>query len=329
MSADLTIVERARRVLRIEAEALRGLIARLDDPAARAAFVLAVELLRDCRGRVALTGMGKSGAIAQKIAATFASTGTPAFFLHPAEGGHGDLGMLVRGDLVVAVSNSGETDELIDLLPTIKRLGLTLISMVGDPGSTLARQSDVAIDVGVAEEACPTVLAPTASTTAALAMGDALAVVLLEERAFTEADFALLHPAGRLGRRLLWRVHDLMHVRDDIPVIGEDAPMGDAIAEISRKRLGMTAVVNDAGLLTGIITDGDLRRAFQRGGDLLKRSVKECMTAAPKTIARDALAAGALALMERHAITALLIVDAEGRPEGVVHLHDLLKAGVV
>ncbi len=323
------IADRGGRVLRIEADAILGLLSRLQDAAARGRFVRAVELLRECRGRVALTGMGKSGAIAQKIASTLASTGTPAFFLHPAEGGHGDLGVLVRGDVVVAISNSGETDELIELLPAIKRLGLRLISLVGDPGSTLARQSDVALDVSVAEEACPTVLAPTASTTAALAMGDALAVALLEERGFTEQDFARLHPAGKLGRRLLWRVQDLMHVGEGLPVVAQEALMRDAVAEISRRKLGMTAVVDGAGLLTGILTDGDLRRALQGGGDLLERPVKECMTAGPKTIARDALAAGALALMERHAITSLLIVDADGRPDGVIHLHDLLRAGVV
>jgi arabinose-5-phosphate isomerase len=323
------IAERGRRVLRVEAAAIQRLLARLDEEGSRAAFVRAVELLRDCRGRVALTGIGKSGAVAQKIASTLASTGTPAFFLHPAEGGHGDLGVLVRGDVVVAISNSGETDELIGLLPAIKRLDLRLIALVGDPASTLARQSDVVLDVSVAEEACPTVLAPTASTTAALAMGDALAVALLEERGFTEEDFARLHPAGSLGRRLLWRVRDLMHVGDALPVVTEETPMGEAVGEISRKRLGMTAVIDATGRLTGIITDGDLRRALQRGGDLLSRPAKACMTANPKTVAADALAATALERMERHAITALLVVDADGRPEGVIHLHDLLKAKVV
>jgi arabinose-5-phosphate isomerase len=323
------IVNRGRRVLRIEADAILALISRLDDPSASSGFVRAVEILRDCRGRVALTGMGKSGSVAQKIASTLASTGTPAFFLHPAEGGHGDLGMLVRGDVVVAVSNSGETDELIELLPAIKRLGLKLIALVGGPSSTLARQSDVAIDVSVAEEACPMVFAPTASTTAALAMGDALAVALLEERGFTEEDFAILHPAGSLGRRLLWRVLDLMHVGEQLPVVSQEALMRDAVAEISQKKLGMTAVVDGAGRLTGILTDGDLRRALQKGVDLLQRRVKECMKAGPKTIDREALAAKALEMMERHAITSLLIVDVEGRPEGAIHLHDLLKAGVV
>ena len=318
------IADRGRRVLQIEAEAILALIPKLD-----AQFDRAIEVIRDCRGRVVLTGMGKSGSVAQKIASTMAGTGTPAFFLHPAEGGHGDLGMLVRGDVVIAVSNSGETDELVGLLPAIKRLGLTLIALVGDPSSTLARQSDVAIDVGVAKEACPLALAPTASTTAALAMGDALAVVLLEQRGFTEADFALLHPAGSLGRRLLWRVRDLMHTGEQLPIISQDAPMRDALAEISRKRLGMTAVVDGAGILIGILTDGDLRRTLQQGIDLLQRPVMDCMTPHPKTIDKDALAAGALEIMERHTITSLLIIDPGGKPEGVIHLHDLLRAGVV
>jgi len=318
------ITDRGRRVLRIEADAIVALIPKVDEQ-----FDRAVEILRDCRGRVVLTGMGKSGSIAQKIASTMASTGTPAFFLHPAEGGHGDLGMLVRGDVVIAISNSGETGELIELLPAIKRLGLKLIALVGDVSSALARQSDVAIDVSVTEEACSIVDAPTASTTAALAMGDAIAVALLEERGFTEQDFARLHPAGRLGRRLLWRVCDLMHIGEQLPVVSQGVLMGEAIAEISRKKFGMTAVVDGAGKLTGIVTDGDLRRALQEGIDLLQRRVKECMTPHPKTIDKEALAATALEVMERHAITALLVLDAEGRPEGVVHLHDLLKAGVV
>lgn len=318
------IADRGRRVLQIEAEAILALIPKLD-----VQFDRAIEVIRDCRGRVVLTGMGKSGSVAQKIASTMAGTGTPAFFLHPAEGGHGDLGMLVRGDVVVAVSNSGETDELVGLLPAIKRLGLPLIALVGDPASTLARQSDVVIDVGVAKEACPLALAPTASTTAALAMGDALAVVLLEQRGFTEADFALLHPAGSLGRRLLWRVRDLMHTGEQLPIISQEALMSDALAEISRKRLGMTAVVDGAGILTGIITDGDLRRMLNQGVDLLRQPVRDCMTSHPKIIDKNALAAGALEVMERHAITSLLIVDPGGKPEGVIHLHDLLRTGVV
>src|SRR5574337_1054809 len=318
------IADRGRQVLQIEAEAILALIPKLDER-----FDRTIEILRDCRGRVVLTGMGKSGSVAQKIASTMASTGTPALFLHPAEGGHGDLGMLVRGDVVIAVSNSGETDELVGLLPAIKRLDLTLIALVGDPASTLAKQSDVAIDVSVAKEACPLALAPTASTTAALAMGDALAVALLEQRGFTEADFALLHPAGSLGRRLLWRVQDLMHVGEQLPVVAEGARMKDAVAEISRKKLGMTAVVDEAGILTGILTDGDLRRALQKGINLLQRQVRDCMTPNPRTIDKETLAAEALEVMERHAITSLVCVGAHGRPEGVIHLHDLLRAGVV
>ncbi|MGH7377553.1 MAG: KpsF/GutQ family sugar-phosphate isomerase, partial [Candidatus Methylomirabilales bacterium] len=285
--------------------------------------------LHACRGRVVLTGMGKSGYIAQKIAATFSSTGTPALFLHPAEGVHGDLGMIVRGDVVVAISKSGETEELVSILPHIRRFGVPLVSLVGNPQSTLARESDVALDVSVKEEACPLNPAPTASTTAALAMGDALAVALLEQRGFREEDFALLHPGGSLGRRLLLRVRDLMHTGKALPLVREEATMREAILEISGKRLGMTAVVDAAGLLTGIVTDGDLRRALQKLPDLLTRRVADCMTHNPKTISRDELAARAVQVMEHYSITSLLVVGEEGRPEGVLHLHDLLKAGVV
>jgi len=314
----------AARVLRIEGEAVAALADRLDGRFARA-----VELLQACRGRVVLTGMGKSGYIAQKIAATFSSTGTPALFLHPAEGVHGDLGMIVRGDVVVAISNSGETEELVSILPHIRRFGVPLVSLVGNPQSTLARESDVALDVSVKEEACPLNPAPTASTTAALAMGDALAVALLEQRGFREEDFALLHPGGRLGRRLLLRVRDLMHTGEGLPLVREEATMREAILEISGKRLGMTAVVDSAGLLCGIVTDGDLRRALQKFPDLLTRRVAECMTRKPKTIPRDELAARAVQVMEQYSITSLLVVGEGGRPEGVLHLHDLLKAGVV
>lgn len=314
----------AARVLRIEGEAVAALADRLDGRFARA-----VELLHACRGRVVLTGMGKSGYIAQKIAATFSSTGTPALFLHPAEGVHGDLGMIVRGDVVVAISKSGETEELVSILPHIRRFGVPLVSLVGNPQSTLARESDVALDVSVKEEACPLNPAPTASTTAALAMGDALAVALLEQRGFREEDFALLHPGGSLGRRLLLRVRDLMHTGKALPLVREEATMREAILEISGKRLGMTAVVDAAGLLTGIVTDGDLRRALQKFPDLLTSRVADCMTRNPKTILRDELAARAVQVMEQYSITSLLVVGEEGRPEGVLHLHDLLKAGVV
>jgi arabinose-5-phosphate isomerase len=273
--------------------------------------------------------MGKSGFIARKIAATLASTGSPALFLHPAEGVHGDLGMLVRGDVVVAVSNSGETAELIQLLPAFKRLGVGLISLAGNARSTLAQQSDVVLDVGVAEEACPMNLAPTASTTAALAMGDALAVALLERRGIQAEDFALVHPGGTLGRKLLLTVEDLMHRGDEVPRVSRDVTMREAIPVISGKRLGMAAVTDADGRLTGIITDGDLRRALQRWPDLLEHPVHAVMTCQPKCIGKGELAAKAVQVMERHAITSLLIVDGEGRPEGVIHLHDLLRAGVV
>lgn len=317
-------LESARRVLRIEADAIRALADRVDS-----SFLRALELLEACRGRVVLTGMGKSGFVARKIAATLASTGSPALFLHPAEGVHGDLGMVVREDVVLAVSNSGETEELIQLLPAFKRLGVRLISLVGNLQSTLARQSDVALDVGVAEEACPMNLAPTASTTAALAMGDALAVALLERRGIREEDFALIHPGGALGRKLLLRVEDLMHRGEEVPRVSQDLSMREAIPVISGKRLGMTAVTDGEGRLTGIITDGDLRRALQRWPDLLERPVHAVMTRQPKCIGKGELAAKAVQVMERHAITSLLIVDEADRVEGVIHLHDLLRAGVV
>jgi arabinose-5-phosphate isomerase len=318
------ILEMARRVLKIEADAVAALIPRLDEH-----FVRAVELLVECRGRVVLTGMGKSGFIAKKIAATLTSTGTPALYLHPAEGLHGDLGVIVQGDVVVAVSNSGGTAEIIEILPALKRFGVTLISLVGNLQSPLAKESDVALDVGVDEEACPLNLAPTASTTAALAMGDALAVAVLEKRGFKAEDFAVLHPRGRLGRRLLLRVRDLMHVGPEMPVVSEEALMREAILEISMKRLGMTTVVDNEGRLIGIVTDGDLRRGLEKHPDLLDRPAKECMTRYPKIIERNELAARAVQVMEQHKITSLLIVDAQGRPDGVIHLHDLLQVGVV
>ncbi len=318
------ILEMGRRVLKIEADAVTALISRLDER-----FVRAVEILYECRGRVVLTGMGKSGFIAKKIAATLTSTGTPALYLHPAEGLHGDLGMIVQGDVVVAVSNSGGTTEIIEILPALKRFGVTLISLVGNLQSPLAKESDVALDVGVDEEACPLNLAPTASTTAALAMGDALAVAVFEKRGFKAEDFAVLHPRGRLGRRLLLRVRDLMHVGPEMPIVFEETLMRDAVMEISMKRLGMTTVVDTEGRLTGIITDGDLRRGLEKHTDLLDRPAQKCMTRYPKIIERDELAARAVQVMEQHKITSLLILDAQGRPDGVIHLHDLLKAGVV
>ncbi len=315
-------IEQAKRVLRIESEAILSLIPRLDED-----FITAVKILFDCRGRVVLTGMGKSGFVASKIAATLASTGTPAFFMHPAEGIHGDLGMVVRGDVVIAISNSGETDEIINLLPAVKRLGVKLISLVGNLNSTLARMSDVSLDVSVAEEAC-SLTVPTASTTAALAMGDALAAVLLEQRGFNEEDFALIHPGGSIGRRLLVRVKDLMHKDSEVPMIKEDALMKDAILEITSKKLGVTSIVDDKGALVGILTDGDLRRALERGGNILAHPVSQYMTKNPKMIGEEELAAKALQLMESYAITSLLILDERRRVKGIIHMHDILKAGV-
>ncbi len=316
------ILKAARRVLEIEAEAVRALAERLDERFARA-----VELLEACRGRVVVTGMGKSGLVGKKLAATLAATGTPALFLHPADGLHGDLGMLARGDVVVALSNSGETDELLGLLPAIKRLGAPLIVLTGNPASRLAQHGDVVLDVSVREEACPLNLTPTASTTAALALGDALAVALLGRRGIGPEDFARVHPGGALGRRLV-RVEELMHRGEAVPLVRVDASRDAVIREMSAKRLGATAVVDAQGVLVGIVTDGDLRRAAQRGAGTLPATAGELMTRAPKTIGGSELAAAALELMERHAITQLLTVDDAGRPEGIVHLHDLLRAKI-
>ena len=313
----------ADRVLRLEAESIALLRERLDDR-----FVRAVELMHGCRGRVIVTGMGKSGLIGRKIAATLASTGTPAYFLHPAEGVHGDIGMVAKDDLVLGLSNSGETDEVLAVLPAIKRLGIPLILLTGSSGSTLARQADVVLDVGVPEEACPMNLAPTSSTTAALAMGDALAMALLDLRGLGPEDYAALHPRGALGWQSLFRVRDLMHVGDALPVVSETATMKEAIEEMGAKRLGMTTVVDGTGRLVGVITDGDLRRQQLAHGALLDRRAGECMTQNPKRIGADDLAARALALMEG-AITSLVITDDAGRPAGVIHIHDILRAKIV
>ncbi|MEK6815710.1 MAG: KpsF/GutQ family sugar-phosphate isomerase [Nitrospirota bacterium] len=313
----------ARRVLRIEAEAIRRLIPRLDH-----LFEKAVETLDQCRGRVVVTGMGKSGIIGRKIAATLASTGTPALFLHAGEGLHGDLGMVARGDVLLAVSNSGETAEIIRLLPLVHRLRIPVISFTGDPRSTLARRSVVSLDVSVEKEACPMNLAPTASTTAALALGDALAVALLERRGFEPEDFARFHPGGRLGKLLL-TVEDVMHRGREIPVVTADAPMKKAIAEMTAKKLGITTVVDGRGRLAGVVTDGDLRRALERGIPIADRKAGEIMSRHPKTIAKTDLAALAVALMEEHQITSLVIAGSARKVEGIIHLHDLMKAGVV
>jgi arabinose-5-phosphate isomerase len=317
------ILGEARRALEIEAAAVRALIDRLDDR-----FLRAVGLLHECRGRVVVTGVGKSGLVGRKVAATLAATGTPALFLHAAEGAHGDLGMLTPHDLVLALSNSGETDELLALLPAIKRLGVPLVLLTGRPGSRLGQHSDVVLDVSVHEEACPMNLTPTASTTAALALGDALAIALLVRRGLQPEDFARLHPGGQLGRQLL-RVEELMHRGAAIPSVRDDTPLDLAIREMSTKGLGATAVVDARGVLVGIVTDGDLRRAVQRGLVHGAAAARDVMTHGPKTVGRGELAATALEIMERYAITQLLIVDPAGRPEGILHLHDLLRAKIV
>lgn len=311
-------LETARRVLEIEAKTLNDLVARLDEM-----FLRAVDLLVSCQGRVVVAGMGKSGLVGQKISATLSSTGTPSFFLHPAEALHGDLGRLVRQDVLLALSYTGETEELLRLLDTVKRLDIPLISLVGNRASTLAQASDVVIDVGVHQEACPLGLAPTASTTAMLAMGDALAMACLEKRGFDEKDYAALHPGGGLGARLR-RVKNVMHTGEGMPTVGPDAPMPQVIYEMSRKGLGHTAVVAPDGRLLGIISDGDLRRLLEKNGSqALNLSAQDCMTRSPVTIRSQELATKALTLMEGRRITSLLVVDAAGRLEGVVHIHDL------
>lgn len=322
MTRDLA--ERAARVLSVEAAGILGIKEKLDGN-----FQRAVELLLSAPGKVVVTGMGKSGLIGRKIAATLASTGTPAFFLHPAEGLHGDVGMVLEGDVVIALSKSGETTEVTSLVPVFKRLGLPLIVLTGERGSTLARHADAVIDVGVSEEACPMGLAPTASTTAALAMGDALAVVLFEEKGFSARDFAMLHPGGALGRKLL-TVEDLMHAGEEVPLVSRGTPLKDALFTISSKRLGVTGVLDGSGALAGVITDGDVRRAMARGTDIFHTRAEEVMSTSPKRISSSDLAASALRKMEEHSITSLFVFDGKDadRLVGIVHIHDLLKAGV-
>ena len=314
----------AARVLRMEADAILGLVAKLD-----ARFEAAIELLRACSGRIIVTGMGKSGIIGRKIAATLASTGTPSYFLHPAEGVHGDLGMVARGDVVLALSNSGETDEVLAILPPLKRLGVPIVLLTGNPASTLARQCEVVLDVSVAEEACPMNLAPTSSTTAALAAGDALAMALLELRGLRPEDYAALHPRGTLGWRALFRVADLMHTGDGVPRVRADATLEDTILEMTKKRFGMTTVIDSAGRLTGIVTDGDLRRLHLKTQSIAGVRAGDVASSTPKTIGADELAAKALEVMEAWAITSLVVPDADGRPVGVIHMHDILRAKIV
>ncbi len=315
----------ARTVIATEAAAIRSLEPRIDG-----AFSAACRLILACRGRVVVSGMGKSGHIARKIAATLASTGTPSFFVHPGEASHGDLGMITPDDVMLALSNSGETDELLLILPLIKRQGIPLIVMTGNPRSSLARQADQHLDVSVPAEACPLGLAPTASTTAALVMGDALAIALLEARGFTTEDFARSHPAGSLGRRLLLHIADIMHVGDGIPAVAPNASLTEALMEMTRKRLGMTAVVDADRRLLGVFTDGDLRRALDDDDINLRSSpVADLMTQGPKTIGTDKLAIEAAQLMERHQIHSLLVVDDDNHVVGALNVHDLLRARVV
>jgi len=319
------ILEEAKRVIRVEAEALVSLAESLDGE-----FEKAVNLILATPGRVVVTGMGKSGLICQKIASTMASTGTPAFFLHPAEGIHGDLGMIMKGDVVIAVSHSGETEEVLRILPTIKRLGAQLIAISGNRSSTLAKAGDVFLDIAVKEEACPLGLAPTASTTATLAMGDALAVALLVKRGFRAEDFALFHPGGSLGKKLLLRVEDLMHRDDSIPLVGADTLMREALFEMTSKGLGIVGVLDEQGSLVGVITDGDLRRALEKGTDIINMAAGMLMIRNPKRIEAAELAAKALQRMEQYVITSLFVFENERseKPVGIIHLHDLLKAGL-
>ena len=316
-------IEEARRVLGEESRAVAALADRIDDD-----FYRAVELIYACNGRVIVTGMGKSGLIGRKIAATLASTGTPAVYLHPAEGVHGDLGVITDLDVAIAISYSGETDELIAILPFFKRFGVKIIAVAGVRNSTLVKAADCFLDVHVEREACPLGITPTSSSAATLAMGDALAMALIRRRDFKKEDFALRHPGGNLGRQLLLRVEDLIHEDDDLPIVKDSVTLREAIYEMSRKRLGMTAICDADGKLAGIITDGDLRRIFERENGALEDNVAGLMTKNPKTIDRYALAMEALHIMEEFQITSLLVTDADNRPEGVIHIHDILKAGL-
>lgn len=321
---NMSSLEIAKRVLRTEAEAVSGLIDKLDG-----GFGRAVDIIYGSGGKVVVTGMGKSGLIGKKIAATLASTGTPAFFMHPAEASHGDLGMVSSADVVVAISHSGETSEIVGLIPFLKRFSVGLIAMTGNARSSLGLAADVHLDVSVREEACPLGIVPTASTTAALAMGDALAVALLSKRGFREEDFACFHPSGSLGKRLLVKVRDLMHSGVAVPLVAPATPVINAVVEISSKRLGLAVVTDENRMVQGIVTDGDVRRGIERWGkSFFDMSAADVMTKRPKTISADDLAARALALMERHSITSLLVSAGDGQVEGIIHLHDILREGI-
>ncbi|KZX82757.1 D-arabinose 5-phosphate isomerase [Oleiphilus sp. HI0009] len=320
----MNYIDSGKRTIEIERDAVNALLERIDS-----SFEKACELMLQCSGRIVVTGMGKSGHIANKIAATLASTGTPAFFVHPGEASHGDLGMITKQDVVLAISNSGQTEEVVTILPLIKRMGAPLISMTGKQSSALATASDVSLDISISKEACPLGLAPTSSTTVTLALGDALAVALLEARGFSEEDFAFSHPGGSLGRKLLLTVEQLMHTGDRIPEVSPATPLTEGLFEISDKGFGLTAIVNDANEIQGLFTDGDLRRAFDDKLDLHNTEISKVMTKNCKTIQSKALAAEALQVMEEYKITGLLVSDEENKLVGVIHMHDLLKAGVV
>ena len=324
MSQTSTPIQSAQRTIRLELEAIEALLQRINGDFARAC-----ELILACKGRVVVVGMGKSGHIGRKIAATLASTGTTAYFVHPGEASHGDMGMITRDDVVLALSNSGSTSEIVTLLPLIKRLGITLISMTGNPDSPLARAAVVNLDASVAQEACPLNLAPTSSTTVSLVLGDALAIALLEARGFTAEDFAFSHPGGALGRRLLLKVEHVMHQGTELPLVERGTPLREALLEMTRKGLGMTLVAEADGRLAGIFTDGDLRRALDRGVDVRDAGIDALMTVPGKTVRADALAAEALKLMEDHKISALAVVDDNHMPVGALNMHDLLRAGVM
>ncbi len=320
----LNLIDTAKNVLDIEAQSILRTKNNLDEKQ----FNNAVEAIYNCKGRVIITGMGKSGHIGTKIAATLSSTGTPAYFLHPAESTHGDSGIITREDIIIAISNSGETQELLNLLPLLKRFGLTIISMTGNPNSTLGQASDIFLDISVEKEACPLGKAPTASTTVTLAVGDALAMCLLERRGFTEEDFLIFHPSGTLGKGFTHRVKDLMK-KEDLPIAKENELFTDVVEIISEHKLGLAIIVDNSGKLTGILTDGDIRRNLLKHKNLENLVVADAMTKSPKTVKSNSFAASALHLMEKYSITALPIVDESGKPEGIVHVHDLLKAGVV
>lgn len=311
-------------VVNTTAQAIHALHQRINHDFAKACYYLL-----DCKGRIVVMGMGKSGHIARKIAATLASTGSPAFFVHPAEARHGDIGMITQDDVILVISKSGETEEMISLLPFIKRLNIPLITITGKPQSTLAQMANVNIDVSVEKEACPLGLAPTTSTTVALVMGDALAIALLEKRGFTENDFALSHPGGSLGRRLLLRVEEVMHQQEAMPMVSQSAFLKTALVEMTQKKLGMTTVIDDSGKLVGVFTDGDVRRAFDKNADVHQTQISQVMTKNPKVISPQMLAAEALHIMETYKITSLIVSNPNNKPIGVVHMHDILRAGVV